>query len=192
MQWSRVDGKRELRHMHSSHPVSNEDLLFSTQDSISHIRHESFPIRVPVDSNVMTMTPNQHMNTIHYSVWASPQCPQNVTLLTGLPAALLNSPFHLTIFPHRDERAISVSWFVWNIRWSIRIRFTGTCVRDTNWLRTVNKIQQWIYLIYLLPSWTTIHPTAPVWAWRMPISISLWDLYGGFNTRCYTLYTVSA
>ncbi len=34
----------------------------------------------------------------------------------------------------------------------------------------------------------TIHPTASVWAQR--IHISLWDFYGEFNTRRYTLHVV--
>ncbi len=64
-QRSRVDGKRESHVTCRAHmKAGDEDLLSGTLDSISHIRHESFPIRVPVDSNVMTMTKPKHM-TIH-------------------------------------------------------------------------------------------------------------------------------
>ncbi len=43
---------RRERELQSSHPVSDEYLLLCTQDSFSHIGHESFSIRVPVGSHV--------------------------------------------------------------------------------------------------------------------------------------------
>ncbi len=51
-------------------------------------------------------------------------------------------------------------------------------VHERNW-RTI--------ILLELKLFNLIHPIAPIWAQRIHVPISLWDLYGGFNTRRYTL-----
>ncbi len=56
------------------------------------------------------------------------------------------------------------------------------CVCSVCLATIFNSNLDWSYTKYLI---YTLHPIAPVWAQR--IHISLWDLYGGCNTRRYTL-----
>ncbi len=68
-------------------------------------------------------------------------------------------------------------------RWDPLYSFTHSAVRG--FLLVIQDNCNTLYSFTSFLSSYPIHPIVPVWTWSLPIS--LWDLYGGLNTRRYTI-----